>query len=217
MAFLVFNIILSILIFKLKNHVVPLLENFFQRSPVIMRRSVIWMMGWPFGLKLNSNLNRFLGESVLIIIGTWDIFLASFLSIILDNAFYILSAIIVVQPKSFLYVVWVFCFIISFHIFLLHRILKNLFFAIYELSKSLLFLLLGARQNTLKKRTDYYTYETDQVILASFLLIISVFLLPTIMIYFIFASVMRAGFLWTPSILLSFIGYIFNEHVEYIS
>lgn len=41
----------------------------------VLRQTIVWLMGWPAGLKLNSSLDRFLGELFLWIIHIWTAFI----------------------------------------------------------------------------------------------------------------------------------------------
>lgn len=37
-----------------------------------LEQEIVWLMGWPAGFKLNSNLSRFLGEMFLWLISLWS-------------------------------------------------------------------------------------------------------------------------------------------------
>jgi len=45
---------------------------------------VTWLMGWPSGIKLNNNLDNFLGNVALFLIGWWKGLLSSISSTGLD-------------------------------------------------------------------------------------------------------------------------------------
>lgn len=49
-----------------------------------------------------------------------------------------------------------------------------------------LFVRTGKRWNTLRKRLDSYDYEIDQLFLGTLLFTVTLFLLPTIMVYHMF-------------------------------
>ena len=148
--------------------------------------SVRWLMGVPGGLKLNNELDWFMGTSFLNMIKLWREVYKEIIEAYSETWLY---AILVVSP-----------FGLTLMLSLIHDILKFAMMCItclyiisaklysYQVSAlmSLARLFMGRKYNVLKNRIDSCDYNASQLLLGTVLFTILLFLLPTTsMFYFI--------------------------------
>jgi len=146
--------------------------------------SVQWLMGVPGGLKLNNELDWFMGSCFLNMIKLWR---EVYKEIIEAYSETWLQAILVVSP-----------FGLTLMLSLIHDILKFAMMCItclyiisaklysYQVSAlmSLARLFMGRKYNVLKNRIDSCDYNASQLLLGTVLFTILLFLLPTTSMYY---------------------------------
>ncbi|XP_053203564.1 phosphatidylinositol N-acetylglucosaminyltransferase subunit Q-like [Panonychus citri] len=142
------------------------------------------LIGMPAGLKLNRPLNTALGNFFLYHIHIWKAYITlirPFLSLVLD----LLGLI------SFFGITFVLSFfsdlisLASIHIYCFYGYAARLY--CFQLSGliSLWRLFRGKKWNNLKHRVDSYSYGHDQLFIGTVCFTILIFLLPTILLYYI--------------------------------
>ena len=163
----------------------------------LVSTSVKWLMGVPGGLKLNNELDHFLGTCFLNMTTLWRELYKEILNVYLDTWLYV---IIFVSP-----------FGLAMMLSLVHDILKFTTICItclyissaklysYQISAlmSLSRLFMGRKYNVLKKRIDLCNYDASQLLLGTILFTILLFLLPTTAMYYFILLLLRlsSGFL----------------------
>lgn len=144
---------------------------------------LVWLMGVPWGIKLNTPLSQFLGTRYLYILDLWKLFYSEFISI------YLLMFV------DFLLILLPFGFTLS--ITALHDFLKFLnlclicFFVIsnrvftlqVSALKSLGRLFMGKKWNILRERVDSCDFNMNQLLVGTIVFTILLFLLPTTGMY----------------------------------
>ena len=153
--------------------------------------SVEWLMGVPGGLKLNNELDHFLGTCFLNMTTLWRELYKEILNVYLDTWLY---AVLFVSP-----------FGLALMLSLIHDILKFTMICItclyvisaklysYQMSTlmSLSRLFMGTKYNVLKKRIDLCYYDASQLLLGTILFTILLFLLPTTSMYYFILLLLR--------------------------
>lgn len=65
----------------------------------------------------------------------------------------------------------------------------------------------GQRYNPLRQRVDAYDFDLDQMLLATFLFTVAVFLFPTLMVYYVYFAFVRVT-IWYMQRMLSTIAFM---------
>lgn len=157
----------------------------------LVSASVEWLMGVPGGLKLNNELDHFLGNCFLNMTTLWHALYKEVLNVYLDAWLY---AVLFVSP-----------FGLALMLCLIHDILKFTMICItclyiisaklysYQISTlmSLSRLFMGTKYNVLKKRIDFCYYDASQLLLGTILFTILLFLLPTTAMYYFILLLLR--------------------------
>ena len=152
---------------------------------------IIWIMGVPGGLKLNTPLNHFLGTRFIVILNLWHYFYSDFIAMYLDSLITILFSLLPFGLTLFLTAVHDFlkflhlCLICFF--VLTSRTVGLQISAIQSLAR----LFMGRKWNVLKKRVDSCDYDTNQLLVGTIMFTTLLFLLPTTGVYFVLFLLLR--------------------------
>jgi phosphatidylinositol glycan class Q protein len=170
-----------------------------------LRRMISWLMGWPGGLKLNTELADFLGDLFLWVIDYWA------------GTYYILTCstsdglintgcISLLRPHLPLLVkligfsafagatmpISIFSDLVSLltlHIYSFYVASARIFHWQLTIIVSLFHLFRGKKRNILRNRIDSCDYDLDQLLLGTILFTLQFFLLPTVFVFYLtFAS-----------------------------
>ncbi|KAJ2899068.1 N-acetylglucosaminyl transferase component-domain-containing protein [Zalerion maritima] len=152
--------------------------------------SITWLMGWPAGLKLNSELGAFLGDLFLWVIDYWG------------------SCVEILKP-SLPHIVWFIGFtsfagasmpvamfsdlvsLLTLHIYSFYLASARIFHWQLSILISLFHLFRGKKHNVLRNRIDSCDYDLDQLLVGTMLFTLLVFLLPTVVVYYLNFAVAR--------------------------
>ncbi|THU85426.1 Gpi1-domain-containing protein [Dendrothele bispora CBS 962.96] len=154
-----------------------------------------WLDSWPAGLKLNTELSRFYSHTFVDLVAMWGS--------VLHRGFTILPVIIYVIGilSSFGGVIGGMTMSISLfsdllslstvHIYVCYVIANTVYGRVLVTAGSLWNLFRGKRYNVLRKRTDSWEYETDQLLFGTILFTLLAFLFPTVLAYYSLFALMR--------------------------
>ncbi|KAI5859882.1 Gpi1-domain-containing protein [Durotheca rogersii] len=149
-----------------------------------LQSSISWLMGWPAGLKLNSELALFLGDLFLWVIDYWS------------------SCISTLQPLL-PHVIWFIGFssfggasmpialfsdllsILTIHIYSFYMASARIFHWQLTILLSLFQLFRGKKYNVLRNRVDACDYDLDQLLVGTILFTLLFFLLPTVVVFYL--------------------------------
>ncbi|XP_014555529.1 hypothetical protein COCVIDRAFT_102079 [Bipolaris victoriae FI3] len=153
-----------------------------------LRRMISWLMGWPGGLKLNTELAAFLGDLFLWVIDYW----ANCISLLRPH----LPALIqIIGYSSFAGAtmpISIFSDLVSLltvHIYSFYVASARIFHWQLTIIISLFHLFRGKKRNILRNRIDSCDYDLDQLLLGTILFTLQFFLLPTVFVFYLtFAS-----------------------------
>ncbi|KAK2760090.1 n-acetylglucosaminyl transferase component gpi1 [Colletotrichum kahawae] len=155
-----------------------------------LQRSISWLMGWPAGLKLNSELAMFLGDLFLWVIDYWS------------------NCIVTLQPVL-PHIIWFIGFSsfagASMPIAMFSDLLSGLTVHIYSfylasariyhwqltILISLFHLFRGKKHNVLRNRIDSCDYDLDQLLVGTILFTLLFFLLPTVVVFYLNFAIAR--------------------------
>jgi len=173
-----------------------------------LRRMITWLMEWPGGLKLNTELAGFLGDLFLWVIDHWagkeKHLCGSSVSLTLSGCMahlrpFLPSIIHFIGFSSFagatmpisLFSDLVSLF--SLHIYAFYIASARIFNWQLSIIISLFHLFRGKKRNVLRKRIDSCDYDLDQLLLGTILFTLLFFLLPTVFVFYLtFASARMA-------------------------
>ena len=151
---------------------------------------VRWLMGWPAGLKLNSNLDHFLGEMFLWLLHSFHSylhpqqFIPSLTYLAVTLSFFIgLSPLLALAVDSLK--------VLNLHFFLFYRIALRLYQWQVRALLSLFHLFRGKKWNVLRTRMDSNDYDLDQLLLGTVLFTLLFFGFPTIIVYYFLFGLVR--------------------------
>ena len=155
------------------------------------RQYITWLMGVPWGIKLNTPLNNFMGSRYLYILDLWKLFYSEFISlyitVFLNLLLFLLPLGVTVSITAmhdflkFLNLCLICFFIIS------SRICTLQISAIKSLGR----LFMGKKWNILRERVDSYNYDINQLLIGTIIFTILLFLLPTTGMYMLVFLYMR--------------------------
>eukprot|EP01125_Pyxidicula_operculata_P019360 TRINITY_DN701_c1_g2_i2.p1 TRINITY_DN701_c1_g2~~TRINITY_DN701_c1_g2_i2.p1 ORF type:complete len:251 (+),score=24.43 TRINITY_DN701_c1_g2_i2:82-834(+) len=151
-------------------------------------------MGWPAGLKLNEEVDLFLGNIFLFYVQNWSV-IAQYMS---RYAPYVISMVACFGTTGLSTMISLCSDLISFvnmHIYWLYQAIAKVCSLQLRALSSLWLLFRGKKRNVLKHRIDSCDYEIDQLLLGTLLFCVLIFLIPTMGSYYLFFLVARLGLL----------------------
>ncbi|KAE9369506.1 Gpi1-domain-containing protein [Stipitochalara longipes BDJ] len=159
-------------------------ESLSLYSIAALQRTISWLMDWPAGLKLNTELAAFLGDLFLWVIDHWS------------------NCIEMLRP-ALPHIIWFIGFssfagasmpialfsdmlsILTLHIYSFYLASARIFNWQYTILLSLFQLFRGKKHNVLRKRIDSCDYDLDQLLLGTILFTLLFFLLPTVVVFYL--------------------------------
>ncbi|KAF2849289.1 Gpi1-domain-containing protein [Plenodomus tracheiphilus IPT5] len=153
-----------------------------------LRRMISWLMGWPGGLKLNTELASFLGDLFLWVIDYW----ASCISLLQPHLPALVQVIGFSAFAGATMPISIFSDLLSLltlHIYSFYVASARIFHWQLTIIISLFHLFRGKKRNILRNRIDSCDYDLDQLLLGTILFTLQFFLLPTVFVFYLtFAS-----------------------------
>eukprot|EP01102_Stenamoeba_stenopodia_P010707 TRINITY_DN3255_c0_g2_i1.p1 TRINITY_DN3255_c0_g2~~TRINITY_DN3255_c0_g2_i1.p1 ORF type:complete len:572 (-),score=99.79 TRINITY_DN3255_c0_g2_i1:158-1873(-) len=166
-----------------------------QLNTELLKSWIEWLMGWPGGLKLNAELDFFIGRVCLFLLLKWQTLLLALLKLTLFKEMLIFALAIcsgifgISMAFSFLRDLLV---IATMHVRLFHFIAQQIYLIQLHAFSSFWKLFRGKKHNVLKQRIDSCDYEIDQLLLGTLLFTLLFFLFPTTAAYYYFFAFVRA-------------------------
>ncbi|KAI4700890.1 hypothetical protein J4E81_003854 [Alternaria sp. BMP 2799] len=153
-----------------------------------LRRMISWLMGWPGGLKLNTELAAFLGDLFLWVIDYW----AGCISLLRPHLPALIQIIGFSAFAGATMPISIFSDLVSLltlHIYSFYVASARIFHWQLTIIISLFHLFRGKKRNILRNRIDSCDYDLDQLLLGTILFTLQFFLLPTVFVFYLtFAS-----------------------------
>ncbi|CCE61570.1 hypothetical protein TPHA_0A04950 [Tetrapisispora phaffii CBS 4417] len=184
-----FGLILASILYQYKHLISNILHKIFTFYLYDLLKMVTSELSRnPFGIKLNQELSSFLSELFLWIIeNSYANFINVIISVKTLEIFIGYCAYIssVFGATFALSLMVDFISILSIHIQLFYLISRKIYFWQYNSINSFWYLFRGKKNNVLRKRIDHHDFELDQLLMGTLLFIILMFLLPTVLAFYI--------------------------------
>ncbi|KAI9889025.1 MAG: phosphatidylinositol N-acetylglucosaminyltransferase subunit gpi1 [Vezdaea aestivalis] len=153
-----------------------------------LQSMISWLMVWPAGLKLNTELATFLGDLFLWVIEYWAGCVTS-LRPVLPHLIWFIGFSSFAGASMPISLFSDLLSVLTLHIYSFYIASARIFNWQLTILVSLFHLFRGKKRNMLRNRIDSCDYDLDQLLLGTILFTLLVFLLPTVAIfYFTFAS-----------------------------
>ncbi|KAF9434278.1 phosphatidylinositol N-acetylglucosaminyltransferase subunit gpi1 [Entomortierella beljakovae] len=149
---------------------------------------------YPAGLKLNPELNPFLGQLFKWLIEIWADFIISLQPIVpfVINMIGLSGVFGATMSLSLIFDLLAFT---TLHIYWFYMIAARIFHWQLTILYSLFNLFRGKKRNTLRHRIDSCDYDLDQLLLGTILFTLLTFLFPTIVVYYLTFALSRVAVL----------------------
>lgn len=150
-----------------------------------LKRMIRWLMSYPGGLKLNTELAAFLGDLFLWVIEYWS---STLLLVILPRLPMIVYLIGFSSFAGASMPIAIFSDLLSLmtiHIYSFYVASARIFNWQLTIIISLFHLFRGKKRNVLRNRIDNCDYDLDQLLLGTILFTLLFFLLPTVLVFYL--------------------------------
>jgi hypothetical protein len=156
----------------------------------ILTSHIVWLLGWPGGLKLNDNLDHVFGSISLGCINWWNSVLDIITGIYLIQAAGISGFF---GASFFISFVSDYLAFATSYLFLFYLLFSRLYSVQLTTLLSLWRLFRGLKKNDLRSRIDSFEYTIAQMILGSLFFTLLLFLFPTVAVYYFTFTALRVG------------------------
>ncbi|KAM3070100.1 pig-Q [Clarireedia jacksonii] len=147
-------------------------------------RTITWLMDWPAGLKLNTELAAFLGDLFLWVIDHWSSCIEA-LKPVLPHVIWFIGFSSFAGASMPIALFSDLLSILTMHIYSFYMASARIFNWQYTILLSLFQLFRGKKHNVLRKRIDSCDYDLDQLLLGTILFTLLFFLLPTVIVFYL--------------------------------
>lgn len=158
-----------------------------------LKRTIRWLMSYPGGLKLNTELAAFLGDLFLWVIEYWSTTTAVLVTPHLPTIFYFIGYSSFAGASMPIAIFSDLLSLLTMHIYSFYIASARIFNWQLTIIFSLFHLFRGKKRNVLRNRIDNCDYDLDQLLLGTILFTLLFFLLPTVIVFYLtFASARMA-------------------------
>ncbi|RIA98495.1 N-acetylglucosaminyl transferase component-domain-containing protein [Glomus cerebriforme] len=166
-----------------------------------------WLMGWPAGLKLNSELDSFLGELFLRLIEIWKD-CVGFIGPLIPSIIGIIGLSGMFGGSMVLSLLSDFLSFMTIHIYLFYMVAAKIFNWQLTILYSLFNLFQGKKWNTLRNRIDSCDYDLDQLLLGTILFTLLTFLFPTVVVYYATFAASRVAVIFLQAVMETLLAFL---------
>ncbi|KAI2634621.1 n-acetylglucosaminyl transferase component GPI1 [Xylaria nigripes] len=149
-----------------------------------LQSSISWLMGWPAGLKLNSELALFLGDLFLWVIDYWSS-CALALEAVLPHIVWFIGFSSFAGASMPIALFSDLLSALTLHIYSFYLASARIFHWQLTILLSLFQLFRGKKYNVLRNRVDSCDYDLDQLLVGTILFTLLFFLLPTVIVFYL--------------------------------
>ncbi|AAW44966.2 GPI anchor biosynthesis-related protein, putative [Cryptococcus deneoformans JEC21] len=142
-----------------------------------------WLNDWPVGLKLNTPLSQFFCSTFTFLIQRWGDCVTPSLHSLLPQLMYLLSILSLTGFTTLLAASHDILNLLTLHLLFGYNVMRAVCVWQIDSLGGLWNLFRGKRWNVLRRRTDSYEYDIDQLFLGTLLFTVSAFLFPTVLSY----------------------------------
>ena len=154
-----------------------------------LERMIRWLMSYPGGLKLNTELAAFLGDLFLWVIEYWSTISTFLVMPYLPKLIYLIGFSSFAGASLPISIFSDLLSLLTLHIYCFYIASARIFNWQLTIIFSLFQLFRGKKRNVLRNRIDNCDYDLDQLLLGTILFTLLFFLLPTVIVFYLtFAS-----------------------------
>lgn len=146
--------------------------------------SISWLMGWPAGLKINSELGAFLGDLFLWVIDYWASCLDA-LRPALPLVIWLVGLSSFAGASMPVAIVSDLLSVLTMHVYSFYLASARIYHWQLTILHSLFHLFRGKKHNVLRNRIDASNYDLDQLLVGTILFTLLSFLLPTVAVFYL--------------------------------
>ena len=158
-----------------------------------LKSMIRWLMSYPGGLKLNTELAAFLGDLFLWVIEYWSSTLLVMILPRLPTIVYVIGFSSFAGASMPIAIFSDLLGLMTLHIYSFYVASARIFNWQLTIISSLFHLFRGKKRNVLRNRIDNCDYDLDQLLLGTILFTLLFFLLPTVVVFYLtFASARMA-------------------------
>ena len=158
-----------------------------------LERMIRWLMSYPGGLKLNTELAAFLGDLFLWVIEYWSTISTLVVMPYLPKVIYFIGFSSFAGASLPISIFSDLLSLLTLHIYYFYIASARIFNWQLTIIFSLFQLFRGKKRNVLRNRIDNCDYDLDQLLLGTILFTLLFFLLPTVLVFYLtFASARMA-------------------------
>lgn len=158
-----------------------------------LERMIRWLMSYPGGLKLNTELAAFLGDLFLWVIEYWSTTATLVVMPHLPKVIYFIGFSSFAGASLPISIFSDLLSLLTLHIYSFYIASARIFNWQLTIIFSLFQLFRGKKRNVLRNRIDNCDYDLDQLLLGTILFTLLFFLLPTVIVFYLtFASARMA-------------------------
>uniref|UniRef100_F6R1F8 Phosphatidylinositol N-acetylglucosaminyltransferase subunit Q-like n=2 Tax=Ciona intestinalis TaxID=7719 RepID=F6R1F8_CIOIN len=228
------DLLLGILFyFIVSNNLTPISDQSFTFVPSVdyigiqVEHLIRWLMGIPIGLKLNSNLNQFLGKFFLHHVRLWLEYIHVLSAAFWDESQHkdLLEWLLLICCGGFSFVFAILSdltAILSFHIYCFYVYATRVYGLQMHGIISLGRLFRGLKRNPLRQRIDSMTQQSERLFIGTLVFTALLFLLPTTMLYYVIFAALRLvimaiqnNLLWLRKLFGNFPLYLVYRRVRF--
>ncbi|KAK5099504.1 pig-Q [Exophiala xenobiotica] len=166
-----------------------------------LRDTIRWLMSYPGGLKLNTELAAFLGDLFLWVIEYWSASSRLLVLPYLPKIVYLIGFSSFAGASMPIAIFSDFLSLMTVHIYAFYVASARIFNWQLSILVSLFQLFRGKKRNVLRNRIDNCDYDLDQLLLGTILFTLLFFLLPTVIVFYLTFATARMAIITFKAIL----------------
>ncbi|KIW11242.1 hypothetical protein PV08_10542 [Exophiala spinifera] len=156
-----------------------------------LKRVIRWLMSYPGGLKLNTELAAFMGDLFLWVIEYWSSTIVMLILPRLPMIVYFIAFSSFAGASMPIAILSDLLSLTTIHIYSFYVASARIFNWQLTIIVSLFHLFRGKKRNVLRNRIDNCDYDLDQLLLGTILFTLLFFLLPTVMVFYLTFALAR--------------------------
>ncbi|KAL9116054.1 MAG: hypothetical protein Q9227_000422 [Pyrenula ochraceoflavens] len=160
-----------------------------------------WLMSYPAGLKLNTELAVFLGDLFLWVIDYWSLLLNTFITPALPSLIHLIGFSSFAGASFPIAIFSDLLSLLTLHIYCFYIASARIYNWQLSIISSLFHLFRGKKRNVLRNRIDSCDYDLDQLLLGTILFTLLFFLLPTVVVFYLTFAGARMGIIVLKAVL----------------
>lgn len=166
-----------------------------------LRDTIRWLMSYPGGLKLNTELAAFLGDLFLWVIEYWSVTSQLLILPYLPKIVYFIGFSAFAGASMPVAILSDVLSLMTLHIYAFYVASARIFNWQLSIIVSLFHLFRGKKRNVLRNRIDNCDYDLDQLLLGTILFTLLFFLLPTVIVFYLTFAMSRTAIISFKAVL----------------